>query len=319
MNAVFLDFATMGADELDPFPLHQRLPELEIFDVTSAADTAERIRGVEFVLANKVRLNADNMRDADSLRFIRLTATGTDNIDLEYAKERGIAVCNICAYCTQSVAEHVLGTLLNLTHNLRRYQSAVQQGKWQDSDAFCMLDYPIREMSGLTMGVVGYGVLGQGVTQAAEFFGMDVLISRRRGDTGSERDGRVDFQKMLEESDVISLHCPLNDSTRNMMSTKQFRAMKSDSILINTARGGLVDSVALVHALETGEIAAAAVDVLPQEPPVDGDPLLDYAGDNLIITPHIAWGAVQARQNALNELAENIAAFQRGEDRNRVV
>lgn len=319
MNAVFLDFATMGADELDPFPLHQRLPELEIFDVTSAADTAERIRGVEFVLANKVRLNADNMRDADSLRFIGLTATGTDNIDLEYAKERGIAVCNICAYCTQSVAEHVLGTLLNLTHNLRRYQRAVQQGKWQDSDAFCMLDYPIREMSGLTMGVVGYGVLGQGVTQAAEFFGMDVLISRRRGDTGSERDGRVDFQKMLEESDVISLHCPLNDSTRNMMSTKQFRAMKSDSILINTARGGLVDSVALVHALETGEIAAAAVDVLPQEPPVDGDPLLDYAGDNLIITPHIAWGAVQARQNALNELAENIAAFQRGEDRNRVV
>ena len=182
-----------------------------------------------------------------------------------------------------------------------------------------MLDYPIREMSGLTMGIVGYGVLGQGVTLAAEFFGMDVLIARRRGDAGSESDGRIDFQEMLEESDVISLHCPLDDSTRNMMGAEQFRAMKSDSILINTARGGLVDSMALVHALETGEIAAAAVDVLPQEPPIDGDPLLDYAGDNLIITPHIAWGTVQARQNALDELAENIAAFQRGEERNRVV
>lgn len=319
MKAVFLDFATMGADELDPFPLHQRLTELEIFAATSAADTAERIRDVEFVLANKVRLNEGNMRDADSLRFIGLTATGTDNVDLEYAKERGIAVCNIRSYCTQSVAEHVLGVLLNLTHSLRPYQCAVQSGEWRKSDSFCLLNYPIREMSALTMGIVGYGALGQGVMQAAEFFGMDVLIARRRGDAGSAGDGRVDFAEMLEETDVISLHCPLDDSTRNMFGAEEFQAMKSDSILINTARGGLVDSAALVHALSTGEIAAAAIDVLAQEPPIDGDPLVEYRGDNLILTPHIAWGTVQARQNALDELAENIAAFQRGAARNRVV
>jgi glycerate dehydrogenase len=166
---------------------------------------------------------------------------------------------------------------------------------------------------------VGKGVVGLVVAQAAEFFGMNVIIARRRGDAGSANDGRVNFDEMLQRADVISLHCPLNETTRNIMGAEEFQAMKPDSILINTARGGLVYSAALAAALTSGEIAAAAIDVLPQEPPVDGDPLLDYSGNNLIVTPHIAWGTFEARQNAIDELAENVAAFQRGEQRNRVV
>ncbi|NOX70422.1 MAG: D-2-hydroxyacid dehydrogenase [Gammaproteobacteria bacterium] len=319
MKAVFLDFATMGGGGLDPSPLQQRLPGLKVFENTQAERTVERIREAEFVLANKVKLNANNLADATALRFIGLTATGTDNIDLEFAKENGIAVCNIRAYCTQSIVEHVMGTLLSLTHSLRPFNDAVRQGAWQKAQEFCMLDFPIRELSAMTLGIVGNGVLGQGVARAAEFFGMNVMIARRRGDAGTTDDGRVDFEEMLQQADVISLHCPLNDATHELMGADEFRAMKADSILINTARGGLVDSTALAAALGSGEIAAAAIDVLPQEPPVDGDPLLDYTGNNLIVTPHIAWGTFEARQNAINELAENVAAFQRGEQRNRVV
>jgi len=319
MKAVFLDFATLGGGDLNPSSLQQRLPGLEIFEDTPAAKTADRIRAAECVLLNKVRLNAENMAAANALRFIGLTATGTDNIDLEFAQERGIAVCNIRAYCTQSVVEHVIGTLLGLTHSLRPYNDAVRCGTWQKAEAFCMLGFPLRELSAMTLGIVGYGVLGKGVAQAAEFFGMHVIIARRRGDAGSMNDGRVDFEELLQRADVISLHCPLNEATRNLMGAEEFQAMKPDSILINTARGGLVDSAALAAALAAGEIAAAAIDVLPQEPPVDGDPLLDYAGNNLIVTPHIAWATFEARQEAIDELAKNIAAFQRGEQRNRVV
>jgi glycerate dehydrogenase len=318
MKAVFLDFATMGASGLDPSPLQQRLPEIELFDTTPPAMTAKRIRNAEFVLANKVVLNAGNMKDAKALRFIGLTATGSDNVDLAYAAERDIAVCNIRAYCTQSVVEHVIGSILHFTHSIGPFHRAVTEGAWQKSDDFCMLDFPLRELSAMTLGIVGFGTLGQGVAQAAEFFGMDVLVSRRRGATPDANDGRIDFDDLLKRSDIISLHCPLNDDTRNMMSAEEFSTMKPDSILINTARGGLVDSAALAKALAQGDIAAAAIDVLPQEPPVDGDPLLDYSGDNLVVTPHIAWATVQARQNAIDELAKNIASFQNGERRHRI-
>ena len=170
----------------------------------------------------------------------------------------------------------------------------------------------------MTLGIVGYGALGRGVAGVGRAFGMNVLVSARPG-SPETYDNRVSFERTLEKADVISLHCPLNDDTRNMMGAKQFRKMKNTAILINTARGGLVDSAALAEALRTGEIAAAAVDVLPKEPPVDGDPLLDYEGDNLIVTPHIAWATNEARQNAIDELAANTRAFLAGEERNRVV
>jgi glycerate dehydrogenase len=319
MKAVFLDFATMGAQGLDRSPLSDALPGIEFFDGTAAEQRLSRIRDAEYVLTNKVRLDRDLIGAARSLKFVGLTATGTDNVDLEAAAEQGVAVCNIRAYCTRSVVEHVFAVLLNLAHSISQFDKAVRDGEWQRSADFCMLGHPIRELSAMTMGIVGHGVLGSAVADMARHFGMRVLLARRRGQAAVAHDGRRDFDEVLRESDVISLHCPLNETTRNLFGKAEFRQMKSSAILINTARGSLVDSVALVTALEQGDIAAAAIDVLPKEPPSDGDPLLDYRGGNLIVTPHIAWATIEARQNAINELARNIRAFQRGEQRNRVV
>ncbi|NQV86925.1 MAG: D-2-hydroxyacid dehydrogenase [Woeseiaceae bacterium] len=317
MKAIFLDFATMGTG-LDVGSLRALLPELEFFGISDDDELAERVAGVEFVLTNKMHITASVIEANATLRFIGLTATGTNNVDLAAASKHGIAVCNIRAYCTQSVAEHVFGTLLNLTHSLGQYNAAIRAGRWQRSQDFCFLSYPIRELSAMTLGIVGYGELGKGVANVARAFGMDVIISVRPG-TRTIEDGRVSFDELLQRSDVISLHCPLTEATTRLFGKREFERMKSDAILINTARGGLIDSAALVAALENGDIGAAAVDVLPQEPPVDGDPLLDYDGPNLMMTPHIAWGSTEARQAAIEELALNVAAFLNGEKRNRVV
>ncbi len=317
MKAVFLDWATMGPD-LDTGELRALLPELEVFDVTEDDEVADRIRDAAFVLTNKIRLSDELLEHCPELQFIGLTATGTDNVDLEAAARHGVAVCNIRAYCTQSVAEHVFGVLLYLTHSLGRYAADVRAGEWQRSDNFCLLTHPVRELSAMTLGIVGYGELGKGVAKTGAAFGMEVIVSARPG-TSEARDDRVSFAELLSRSDVISLHCPLNADTRNLFGAEEFRKMKKDAILINTARGGLVDSAALAKALRTGQIAAAAIDVLPKEPPVQGEPLLDYKGDNLIVTPHIAWATNEARQAALDELAANVAAFMAGRQRNRIV
>lgn len=317
MKAVFLDFATLGPG-LDVSGMHEVMPELEIFDVSTDEQIAQRIDGAAIALANKSRFPSRLLHDNPRLRFIGLTATGTNNVDVDAAQQLDIAVCNIRNYCTQSVVEHVFGSLLNLTHNLSRYDAAVRRGEWQKSQDFCLMTYPIRELSTMTLGIVGYGALGKGVARLARNFGMRVIISARPGTTELSED-RVSFDALLRRSDVISLHCPLTDDTRGLFGANEFSKMKSDAILINTARGGLVDSDALVAALSNGDIAAAAVDVLPQEPPINGDPLLDYSGDNLKITPHIAWATGEARQAAIDELVANVAAFLRGEKRNRVV
>lgn len=303
---------------LDVSGMRALLPELEIFDVTEDDQIAERIQAAEIVLANKSRLTDELLRGCPTLRFIGLTATGTDNVDLAAAKRNDIAVCNIRAYCTESIAEHVFGCLLNLTRSLEQYNAAVRSGRWQKSEDFCLLSFPIRELAAKTLGIVGYGELGKGVANIARAFGMEVLISARPG-TDSIDAGRVAFDELLQRSDVISLHCPLTEATAELFGEAEFKTMKADAVLINTARGGLVNSAALVAALTNGEIGAAAVDVLPQEPPIGGDPLLDYDGPNLMITPHVAWGSGEARQAALNELVANIAAFLDGSKRNRVV
>lgn len=317
MNAVFLDWATMGPG-LDTRGLRAVLPDLEIFDVTEDHEVAARIQNAHFVLTNKIRLTDKLLEHCSKLRFIGLTATGTDNVDLVAAKQHGVAVCNIRAYCNQSVTEHVFACLLNLTHSIRQYSSDVRAGEWQKSEDFCLLTHPIRELSAMTLGIVGYGELGKAVATAGASFGMGVIISARPG-SREVRDGRVSFDELLGRSDVISLHCPLNSDTRKLFGADEFAKMKHDAILINTARGGLVDSAALADALRDGEIAAAAVDVLPKEPPVQGDPLLDYEGDNLIVTPHIAWATNEARQAAIDEVTANIAAYLEEGKRNRVV
>ena len=316
MKAVLLDWATMGPD-LDITALKALLPELEIFDDTDDDQLAERIAGAEIVLGNKVLLSESLFESAPEMRLIGLTATGTDNVDLEAATKRGIAVCNIRAYCTQSVAEHVFGCILNLAHSLGAYAADVRRGAWQEAGDFCMLTYPIRELSAMTLGIIGYGALGKGVADIARAFNMDVIVAARPGDEAIPA-GRVSMDDLLQRADVISLHCPLNDVTRNLFGAAEFKAMKKTAFLINTARGGLIDSQALVAALRDGEITAAAVDVLPKEPPTDGDPLLNYEGRNLMVTPHIAWGTLTARQGAIDELTANIAAFLDGKERCRV-
>ncbi len=319
MKAVFLDFGTMGAAELDPSPLAEVVPDFEVFDSTPQELVAERIDGVDFVFANKARLTKEIISNAGSLQFIGLTATGVDNVDLDAAKNHDVAVCNIRAYCTQSIVEHVFAVLLNLTHSVRQYDRIVRAGAWQQADNFCMLEFPIRELSAMTIGIVGLGVLGTGVANMARKFGMSVMVARRPGQPPTADDGRFDIRHILQQCDVLSLHCPLTGKTRGLIGARELELMKPGAILINTARGGLIDTAALVEALNNGTIAAAAIDVLPQEPPVDGDPLLDYEGDNLILTPHIAWGTVEARQTAINEVAANVRSFLAGEERNRVV
>lgn len=317
MKAVFLDFGTMGTG-LDLRELESLVSELVIYDDSPDSTVAERIADAEIVFTNKIRLTRELIEHAPKLKFIALTATGTDNIDTECAKEHGIGVANIRHYCTQSVVEHVFGVLLSLTHSLEQYHRSVRAGDWQRSTDFCMLNFPVKELSSKTLGIVGYGALGRGVARIAQEFGMTVLVSARPG-SETVPDGRVAFDRLLAQADVISLHCPLTDDTRNLFGDPEFGAMKRTAILINTARGGLVDSQALAAALAGGQIAAAAVDVLPEEPPVNGDPLLDYDGDNLIVTPHIAWATDEARQNAIDELAANTRAFLGGTERHRIV
>ncbi|MDX1507211.1 MAG: D-2-hydroxyacid dehydrogenase [Woeseiaceae bacterium] len=317
MKAVFLDYDTMGPG-LDLEPLYAVTPDLTIHDSTAANEIAERIADADIVFTNKINLTESLLASASRLKLVALTATGTDNVDLEQAAKSGIAVANIRDYCTESVVEHVFGTLLMLTRSLAGYRSSVAAGDWQNAGNPVLFSHPLRELSAMTLGIVGFGSLGKGVAAAGKAFGMDVIVSARPG-ADDVAPGRVEFDRVLATADVISLHCPLNDRTRNLFAADQFSAMKDSAFLINTARGGLVDSRALADALANGDIAGAAVDVLPEEPPVNGDPLLDYDGDNLIVTPHIAWATNEARQNAIDELAANAAAFIAGDSRNRVV
>jgi len=303
-------------------PLSELLPELEIFDATCDDQIADRICEAEFVFANKIKLSDELLTRSGKLRFIGLTATGTDNIDLDSAQRHSVAVCNIRGYCTRSVTEHVFGLLLSLTHSLHRYTAAVRDGAWQQAPDFCMLVYPMQELSTMTIGIVGLGQLGSAVANTAREFGMEVLVSVRPGTdaaAASANSDRVSFDELLSRSDVISLHCPLTDQTRGLFSADAFRKMKSTAVLINTARGALIDSAALASALQNGDIGAAGIDVLPHEPPLHSDPLLEYRGDNLLITPHVAWGTQKARQDAIQQVAENVRAFLAGERRNRVV
>jgi glycerate dehydrogenase len=319
MKAAFLDYATMGSEALNVSSLESLVPELALFDNTAAAEVAPRIAGCEFVFVNKVRLTREVIESADALRFIGLTATGVDNVDLQAAEARNVAVCNIRGYCTNSVVEHVFAVLLQMTHSVGLYNRSVRNGDWQDASNFCMLGFPLRELSAMTIGIVGYGELGKGVARIAEAFGMQVQIARRPGQDGFDGDGRVDLDDLLSDCDAVSLHCPLTNETRGLIGERELSLMKPNAVLVNTARGGLVDSAALVKALADGDIAAAAIDVLTQEPPVDGDPLLDYQGDNLLMTPHVAWASVESRQNAINEVAENVRSFLNGGDHNRIV
>ena len=316
LNTVFLDYDTVSDGDLDLTALREACGNLILYD-SSAAHTAERIRAADVVLLNKLELRRDALFGAANLRLVALAATGTNNVDLIAARERGIAVCNVRAYCTASVVQHVWGLILSLTQHVREFSRLSQDGSWGRDESSVLLSHPVRELQGRIFGVVGWGELGRGAARIAEAFGMRILIANRPG--LPPQAGRVPLDELLATADIVSLHCPLNDATRGLIGSRELALMKPDALLINTARGGLIDGAALAAALKAGRLGGAGIDVLPQEPPHAAEPLIDAQIPNLLVTPHIAWAAREARQRCIDEMAANIRDFRSGGRRGRVV
>lgn len=311
MKAVFLDLNSLDCNDLNLTELEAQFSEFTAYPATSAQQVAERIAAADVIIVNKVVLDAPVLAAAKRLKHVCIAATGTNNVDLVAAAEQGVSVSNCQAYGTASVAQHVITLMLALHTNLIAYNQAARNGQWAQAKQFCLLDYPIQELNGKTLGIVGYGNLGAGVAQLAEAFGMQVLIAQRIGGDGVA--GRVALDELLPQVDVLSLHCPLTAQTRDLINAQTIRQMKSGAFIINAARGGIVNEADLAEALRSGKLAGAATDVLSEEPPVHGNPLLADDVPNLIITPHSAWGSVQARQRIVDQLTETVAGFKRGE------
>jgi glycerate dehydrogenase len=315
-HIVFLERDSIRADVRRPDFSHR----WDEHPLTVPDQVEERLRGASIVITNKVVLRRELLARLPDIRMIAVAATGTDNVDLEYCRRRGIVVSNIRGYAVNTVPEHVLMLALMLRRRVLLYRRDVADGKWQQATQFCFFDHPIGDLHGATLGLVGRGSLGQGVARLADAFGMKVLWAEHRGAT-QPRPGYTAFDHVLREADVISLHCPLNDGTRGLIGTAEIKAMKRDAVLINTARGGLVDEAALAQALREGWIAGAGFDVLSKEPPRDGNLLLDpelLAAPNFILTPHVAWASAAAMQTLADQLIANIEAFAAGAPRNRV-
>lgn len=315
-SAVFLDLDSVDRDDLDLSKLNAVVDSWQWHGLVKEDELNEVLASADVVVSNKVVLSDEQLSKARNLKLVCIAATGTNNIDLEAAARNNIAVCNVHGYATPSVVQHVFTLLLALTTRLNEYTAAVKQGDWSKSAFFCLLDYPIRELDGKTIGIVGYGHLGRAVTKVAEAFGMKVMLAKRN--TADQRPGRVELHDLLAQVDILSLHCPLTEENRGMIGAAELALMKKDAVLINAARGGLVDEDALLDALKTQQIGGAGLDVLEKEPPPPGYPLLKADLPNLIITPHIAWASRESRQRLLDEIALNIEAFKAGELRNAV-
>lgn len=310
MKAVYLDYASLDKNDLDFSALHAAFDDLQLYEGTSAEQLLSRVQNVDVIISNKVVIDAETMQQCPNLKLILISATGTNNIDLVQATQQGIIVCNCQGYGTAAVAQHTLMLMLNLATSFRQYDHAVQQGEWNQASQFCLLDYPIMELSGKTLGIVGYGELGQAVANLARAFGMQIQIAALPNrPAGAER---IAFADMLPQVDFLSLHCPLTEDTRDLIDATALATMKSSAFLINCARGGVVNESALAEALKARTIAGAATDVLTVEPPKEGNVLLDTSIPNLIITPHSAWGSVDARQRIVQQMVENTQAFKAG-------
>ncbi|WP_434579828.1 2-hydroxyacid dehydrogenase [Pseudomonas sp. Z5-35] len=315
-RAVFLDHPSLDLGDLDLSPLRQCFSELQLFARTTQDQVTERLKGATVAITNKVVIDAAAMAASPELKLILISATGTNNVDLAAARQHGITVCNCQGYGTPSVAQHTIMLLLNLATRLADYQKAVGEGRWQQAPQFCLLDFPIVELMGKTLGLLGHGELGGAVARLAEAFGMRVLLGQIPGRPA--RPDRVPLDELLPQIDALTLHCPLTEHTRHFIGARELALLKPGAFLVNTARGGLVDEQALAAALRSGHLGGAATDVLSVEPPTQGNPLL--AGDipRLIVTPHNAWGSREARQRIVGQLTENAQGFFSGTAR-RVV
>ena len=315
-RAVFLDHQSLDLGDLDLSPLEQQFDSLQLYPATAPAELAERLQGATAVISNKVMLDAASLAANPQLELILVAATGTNNVDLNAARAQGITVCNCQGYGTPSVAQHTLALLLALATRLCDYRQAVAEGQWAKASQFCLLDYPIVELEGKTLGLLGHGELGGAVARLAEAFGMRVLLGQIPG--RPPREGRLPLEELLPQVDALTLHCPLNEQTRHMIAARELALLKPGALVVNTARGGLIDEQALADALRAGHLGGAATDVLSVEPPANGNPLLATDIPRLIVTPHSAWGAVEARQRIVGQLADNAQGFFAGQPR-RVV
>ncbi|MFB0989332.1 MAG: D-2-hydroxyacid dehydrogenase, partial [Porticoccaceae bacterium] len=296
MQGVILDFDSVGPGDLDLSKLYELPVQWTVYPNCLASQVAERIASADIVLINKAPILAPQIESASELKLISIFATGTNIIDLNAARARGIVVSNAIGYGTGSVVQHVWSLILALTTNLDGYRKAAMDGSWEESDFFCVMDFSVRELQGKVIGILGAGELGSGVAKIAEAFGMQVVFAALPGRSYSPQANRIPFKDLLTKADIVSLHCPLTKDTAGLISTEELGLMKDSAILINTARGALVDEHALKKALQERTIAGAATDVLSVEPPVDGNVLLDESIPNLIITPHVAWIARESRQ-----------------------
>ena len=304
MIGVILDADSLGRD-IDLSPVTDLLDDWQVYPSTLPEETPTRIAGADVVLSNKIRLDAENLAGS-RVRYISVMATGTNNVDLAWAASNQIQVSNAVAYATPSVVQHTISLILALSTNLPAYVNDVRAGRWQQSNVFCLLDHPIQEIAGKKLGIIGHGELGGAVARVAEALGMTILVSERPGD--EPRTGRVAFERVIAESDYLSLHCPLTESNHHVINAGVLAAMKPSAFLINTARGGLVDSAALLSALHSNSIAGAAIDVLDAEPAKQDEPLITQM-NNLLVTPHNAWGAIESRTRLVSQMKENIEGF----------
>jgi glycerate dehydrogenase len=303
---VFLESRTLRAPLRDPSFENT----MRCYDdaETSPEELFERLKDATVVIVNKTTLGADVLGRLPKLKLIAVAATGTDNIDLEFCRARGIEVRNVRGYAGDTLPEHVFMMTLALSRNLIGYREDVRAGLWQRSDQFCLQTHRIRDLHGATLGIVGYGTLGRGVERLARAFGMEVLISERKG-ADEVRDGRTPFDEVVRRADVLTLHVPLTEETRHLIGREELALMKRSAIVINCARGGVVDEWALAGALREGRIGGAGVDVLSTEPPGQGNPLLDPDLPNIIVTPHVAWAGHRAQQTLADRLMDNIEGF----------
>ena len=310
MKAVFLDADTLGND-VDLSPIEAVTGEMVKHPRTSPEQVQERIRGFDTVLVNKVVLSREHFEACPELKTVAVVATGLNNIDKDAAKDYSVTVMNVTNYGRSTVAQHTMALILALATRLVDYDKDVRAGRWGQSSMFCLMDHPIMELEGRTLGVVGYGDLGQGVVERAKAFGMSIVLGARPGQATGEVDGypRIPLDELLPKVDVLSLHCLLTDDTWNMIGARELKMMKKEALLINTSRGGLVDEQALADALRAGTIGGAGFDVLTEEPPRNGNALLADDIPNLIVTPHSAWASREARQRIVDITARNLSSL----------
>ncbi|MCA6059787.1 D-2-hydroxyacid dehydrogenase [Thalassolituus sp. ST750PaO-4] len=302
MKAVLLDADTLGSG-VDLSPIRALVSELRVFTRTSPEQLEEHLADAELILTNKVQIPGWAMQGR---KGILVLATGTNNIDMDAARAQGVPVRNVSNYGTHSVAQHTLMLILALAARLSRYQHDIRGGAWQQSPFFCLLNHNTTELAGKTLVIVGQGTLGSAVAKLAEAFGMTVMFCAR---PGAEDDSRLPFEQAIEQADVLSFHCPLNEHTRHLLNRDNIDRLKRGCLVVNCARGGIIDEMAALWALQSGHLGGLAVDVLPVEPPDEGHPLLSALKQgnlNLIVTPHNAWISPQARQNIINLTADNI-------------